>query len=69
MYRVGPRRSYRGHKPGATFEAFLDPNAERRARDRGDIQLLRRTTPVIQPGSYLLPSGWLNSKEEVQDNA
>jgi hypothetical protein len=47
----------------------LDPNAERRARDRGDIQLLRRTTPVIQPGSYLLPSGWLNSKEEVQDNA
>lgn len=68
LYRVG-KRSYRGHRPGSTFEATLDPAAERRARDRGDIQLLKRTTPAIQPGSYLLPHGWLNSKEEVQDNA
>lgn len=57
-YRVTGRREYRGHKPGAKFEAALDRNAEQRAIDRGDIRLLRRFVPDLEPGSYTLPDPW-----------
>lgn len=68
IYKVGHRRSYRGHAPGTTFEARLDPGAEQRALQRGDIELVRRTVPALQPGSFTLPRGWLNPNrnEEVQ---
>jgi hypothetical protein len=65
VYRVGRRRAYRGHAPGSTFEAALEPGAERRALARGDVVLIERKTPSLQPGSYTLPRGWLNQKEEV----
>lgn len=65
LYEVTARRGYRGHNPGEVFEAVLDPAAERRAIWRGDIQLIQRVTPSVQPGSYQLPDGWLNQQEEV----
>lgn len=66
LYLVSGSRVFRGHEPGATFEATLDIHAERRALMRGDIRLVERTTPSLIPGSYLLPDGWLNQQEEVQ---
>jgi len=57
-YVVSGRREYRGHQPGSTFEAQLDPNVEQRAITRGDITLLARVTPGLEPGSYTLPDGW-----------
>lgn len=66
VYLVSGRRVFRGHKPGVTFEATFDAAAERRGLLRGDITLLERTTPAIQPGSLTLPPGWLNQQEEVQ---
>lgn len=64
VYEVGQRRSYRGHEPGTVFEARLDPAAETRALARGDIRLIERVTPSLQPGSYTLPPGWANQHEE-----
>jgi len=63
LYQVTKRRSYRGHEPGTTFEARLDPGAERRALARGDIRKLKRTTPSLQPGTYQFPTGWLPQEE------
>lgn len=57
-YLVTGKREYRGHVPGSTFEAALDRNAEQRAINRGDIRLLRRFTPDLEPGSYTLPDPW-----------
>lgn len=58
LYEVLSPRAYRGHPPGSTFQARIDRFAERRAVDRGDIRLLARITPTLQPGSYTLPQGW-----------
>lgn len=63
VYKVGARRGYRGHAPGTVFEAVLDPAAERRAIERGDIRIVQRITPSLRPGSYLLPDGWLKPQE------
>jgi len=72
-YLVVGTREYRGHKPGETFEAELDRFAEERAITRGDIRLLKRMTPGVQPGSYTFPDGWLpppdSSTTEVQPEA
>ena len=65
LYEVTKRRSYRGHPPGSVVEMKLDEAAEARALARGDIVLIERRTPSLQPGSYTLPRGWLTSKEEV----
>lgn len=62
-YLVIGRRAYRGHQPGTTFEARLDRNAEARAIQRGDIQLLRLIAPALQPGSWTFPEGWLPPPE------
>lgn len=59
VYLVTGRRQYRGHEPGTTFEALIDPLAEERAIGRGDIQLLRRIEPGLVPGSYRFAPGWL----------
>ena len=64
-YLVTGTRAYRGHEPGTTFEARLNPNAEARAIQRGDIQLLRHVTPSLQEGSVTFPDGWLPPPEPV----
>jgi hypothetical protein len=66
IYEVTGTRRFRGHTRGDIFEASLDQNAEARAVRRGDIRLIERIVPSIQPGSYQLPHGWLTQKEEVQ---
>lgn len=58
IYEVTGPRKYRGHDPGTTFEASLDPNVEQRAIQRRDIRLIRRVTPSLLPGSYRLPHDW-----------
>ena len=63
-YRVGARRSFRGHAPGTVFEAVLDPAHELRALVRGDIEVIERVTPSIRRGGYTLPVGWANPREE-----
>lgn len=58
VYKVTGKRQYRGHDPGSTFEASIDPAVEQRAVNRGDIQLLRRVTPDLAPGSFVLSDNW-----------
>ena len=55
IYRVVGQRRYRGHRPGDLFEATLESRAEARAIGRGDIEVIERSTPSVQPGSYRLP--------------
>ena len=61
-YQVTGRLKFREHAPGQIFIARLDPVLERRAIARGNIKLLDRNTPTLQPGSYKLPDGWLTPK-------
>jgi hypothetical protein len=42
-YKVTGTTSFAGHKPGEEFEAELDPEQERRAKDRGSIRVVKRT--------------------------
>lgn len=65
-YLVTGNREYRGHQPGTIFEAALAPGPEQRAVARGDIQLLERITPSIEPGSYTLPEPWPPEASETQ---
>jgi hypothetical protein len=58
VYLVTGKREYRGHAPGTTFEASLDPGVEHRAVTRGDITLLRRATPDLIPGSATFRGAW-----------
>lgn len=60
-YQVVGRREYRGHSRGTVFDARLDRAAEARAVRRGDIVLLERVVPAVQPGSYVFPTGWLTA--------
>ena len=55
-YLVTGKRKYRWHEPGTTFEARLDPDAERRAIERGSIRVLEVVDSQI--GSYGLPKDW-----------
>lgn len=64
LYRVTRQRPYRGHEPLTVFEANLDPATEGRALARGDIEILDRSTPSLQPGSYRIPYGWLTTGKE-----
>lgn len=41
-YKVTGLRAFRGHAPGATFEAELDPGQEKRAVARGAIRVVKR---------------------------
>jgi hypothetical protein len=65
VYRVTGKRQYRGHDPGTTFEAIIDPSVEHRAVNRGDIELLRRFTPDLVEGSFVLPDDWPPGKPSV----
>ena len=64
VYENTGRMGYRGHPPGAIFEASLDTRVEARGIARGNIRVIERSYPDLQPGSYTLPTGWVNSKEE-----
>ena len=55
-YLVTGKRKYRWHQPGTVFEARLEPDAERRAIERGSIQVLEEIEVGV--GSYVLPDGW-----------
>jgi hypothetical protein len=57
-YLVTGKRRYRDHEPGCTFEAKLDPDAERRAIERGSIRVLTVVSPDLENGSYVLPEDW-----------
>jgi hypothetical protein len=41
-YKVSGPTSFQGHRPGEEFEADLDPELERRAKERGSIRVVRR---------------------------
>lgn len=63
LYLVTNANGYRGLLRGAEFTARLGRHAEQRALDRGDIQIIERSTQTIQPASYTLPASWV--KEAV----
>lgn len=65
LYEVIGKRAYRGHQPGALFEARLDRNAEGRAIQRGAIRLLERIANDLLSGTYRLPDGWPPHRKEV----
>jgi len=56
VFLVSGATSFDGYNPGETFETVLDPDLETRAIRRGSLTLIERSTPVLQPGSYRLPS-------------
>ncbi len=57
-YLVTGRRKYRWHDPGTTFEARLDPDAERRAIARGSIRVIEAIETKLPDGGYTLPRDW-----------
>jgi hypothetical protein len=64
-YLVLGTRLYRGHPPGTTFEAKLDPAAEQRAIERGAIKVLTRVEPSLDTESYQLPPDWPPSEADA----
>jgi hypothetical protein len=42
VYKVTGTTPFLGHQPGDEFEAELDPEQERRAKERGSIRVVRR---------------------------
>lgn len=67
LYLVTGRRRYRNHRPGDKFEARLDPDAERRAVERGDIKVLKRIEITLVEGSYALPRDWPPSEADDKE--
>jgi len=41
-YKVTGSTGFLGHKPGEEFDADLDPDLERRAKQRGSIRVVKR---------------------------
>lgn len=41
-YKVVGQTAFAGHKPGETFEAELTEHQERRAKQRGQLRVIRR---------------------------
>ena len=62
-FEVTGKAEYRGHAHGEIFEARLNRAAVSRAVARGSIRMLRIVNPVIPPGKYSLPDGWLSNRE------
>lgn len=67
VYVVTGQREYRGHPTGSRFTARLDPRAEQRAIQRGDIQLVVYADP--EPGPYTFPTGWLPQPPDTTTEA
>lgn len=57
VFEVTSRREYRGHPTGTRFEARMDV-ALQRALNRGDIRMVGRVEPDLEPGSFTLPKDW-----------
>lgn len=57
-YRVVGLRRYREHEPGTVFSAVIDEGAERRAVERGCLEVLGREIPDLEAGTFSLPYGW-----------
>ena len=55
-YLVTGHRRYRWHERGTIFEAQLDPDAERRAIERGSIRVLEEID--VRVANYELPEDW-----------
>ena len=55
IYQVTGTREYQGYQPGDKFEATLEPRAEARALKRGNIVIVKKSTPRVRKGSYKLP--------------
>ena len=43
-YKVTGSTTFAGHPPGEEFDAELDPDQERRAKERGSIRVVKRDT-------------------------
>jgi hypothetical protein len=41
-YKVVGLTAFQGHQPGDEFDADLDPELERRAKERGSIRVVKR---------------------------
>jgi hypothetical protein len=54
VYRV-TGRSYREHPHGAVFSANLEPDEERRALDRGSLELVRAGREALNPAKVKAP--------------
>lgn len=63
-YLVTGKRQYRWHAPGTVFEEKLDPDAERRAIERGSIRVLEEVE--VSVGSYELPDDWPHGAADAQ---
>lgn len=61
LYLVTGKRLYRGHEPGTKFVANLARGDARHSLARGDIRLLRRVVPALDPERFTFPEGWLDS--------
>ena len=48
-YQVTSTVGYRGYQAGETFEAYLEPAAERRALTRGNIRIVEQSSPALRP--------------------
>ncbi len=67
-YKVIGSREYRGHAPGAVFEARFDAAIER-AVYRGNIEILEVIRPQLPEGRYRLPKDWpqpANMQEQME---
>lgn len=42
VYKVTGDTPFQGHQPGEEFETELDPELERRAKERGSIRVVKR---------------------------
>lgn len=63
-YLVTGKRQYRWHEPGTVFEAQLDPDAERRAIERGSIKVLEEVE--VKVGTFDLPNDWPHNAANAQ---
>ena len=67
LYTVTGRTPYRGHNPGAEFEATLERKAEARALARNSIALVETSTPRIT-GQTTMPTTTRNPDNEEQSH-
>ena len=57
---------YRDHPTGEEFEERISKRTAF-AIQRGDIEFIEEVVPVLQPGSYSLPPGWLTANTQTTE--
>lgn len=55
-YKVTGIFSFREHHPGQTFVANLDPDSEKRALERGNIEIIFSYDHTIEPSKIRRPA-------------